>query len=159
MSKLELPPLKAGDTFIEEGDDYWTAGIHVGDHGNAIECYRSTEDEANALRDFILEALSVAQKRGGYTRPAQPGTPNDHRGDQVMSIVGLLNALADDCDETDGWEDAAPTVRKAAAIIEELVETGGTMLNAAERHIFGDECQDERRAFRTALTKATGKAA
>lgn len=32
-------------------------------------------------------------------------------------LPGLLEALASDCDETDGWQDAAPTCRQAAAEI------------------------------------------
>jgi hypothetical protein len=31
-----------------------------------------------------------------------------------LTLVRLLNALANDCDETDGWQDAAATVRNAA---------------------------------------------
>lgn len=34
--------------------------------------------------------------------------------DNVTDIVGLLEALAGDCEETDGWQDAAPTCRQAA---------------------------------------------
>lgn len=37
-------------------------------------------------------------------------------------LPGLLEALASDCDETDGWQDAAPTCRQAAAEIRSLRE-------------------------------------
>lgn len=37
-------------------------------------------------------------------------------------LPGLLEALASDCDETDGWQDAAPTCRQAAAEIRRLRE-------------------------------------
>lgn len=37
-------------------------------------------------------------------------------------LPGLLEALASDCDETDGWQDAAPTCRQAAAAIRSLRE-------------------------------------
>lgn len=39
--------------------------------------------------------------------------------------VSLLRALANDCDNTDGWEDAAPTVRQAADRIESLSRMDG----------------------------------
>ena len=39
-----------------------------------------------------------------------------------LPIARFLRALAEDCDNTDGWEDAAPTVREAADHIEALVE-------------------------------------
>lgn len=38
-----------------------------------------------------------------------------------LPIVGLLEALACDCELTDGWEDAAGTCEQAATTITELV--------------------------------------
>jgi hypothetical protein len=40
--------------------------------------------------------------------------------DTDARLIRLLNALAADCDDTDGWEDAASTPREAAARIESL---------------------------------------
>lgn len=38
--------------------------------------------------------------------------------DEVALVVGKLRALAEDCRETDGWEDATETCDEAAALIE-----------------------------------------
>lgn len=43
-----------------KGDDYkdadlYTAGISIGDHTNAIECYGKTPEIAAAIRDQILK--------------------------------------------------------------------------------------------------------
>lgn len=43
-------------------------------------------------------------------------------GDELR-IVRLLRALESDCKNTDGWQDAAPTIAEAANIIEKLGET------------------------------------
>lgn len=59
--------------YFIKGDDYppfpdedismWTAGIHRTDadgnvsHGDCIEIYAKTEEEANRLREFVLSAL------------------------------------------------------------------------------------------------------
>jgi len=44
---------------------------------------------------------------------AQAGV--DRERAQTLSV--LLQALADDCDSTDGWEGAAPDLREAASIL------------------------------------------
>jgi len=58
---VSVQELKPGDTYIAEGDDYWTSGIDVGGHGNCIVCYGSSEAEADALRDEVMEALRAAR--------------------------------------------------------------------------------------------------
>ena len=52
-----------GDTYRPDEDvggskSMWTAGIHKGGHGNAIEVYGQTQAEAEALRDIVLKGLS-----------------------------------------------------------------------------------------------------
>lgn len=54
---------RAGDTYINEGDDYWTSGISVGEHGNRIVCYGASESEAAALRDNVLTAMRALEPR------------------------------------------------------------------------------------------------
>jgi hypothetical protein len=49
--------LSIGDTYIRPGDDYWTAGINVGEHGNRIVAYGRPEEEAARLRDLVLDTL------------------------------------------------------------------------------------------------------
>lgn len=58
--------VKAGDTYINEGDDYWASGIDIGEHGNAIVCFAWPESAAIALRDKVLAALH------SNTEPAAP---------------------------------------------------------------------------------------
>ena len=62
MSKYELTK---GHVFEQEFDPS-TAGIHVIEngllHGNRIEAYGDSLKDAEALRDFILEAIAKAEK-------------------------------------------------------------------------------------------------
>ena len=48
---------RSGDTFKNDGDDYYTSGIHVDDHFNKIECYGKTYEDAIGFRNFILDTL------------------------------------------------------------------------------------------------------
>jgi hypothetical protein len=98
-----------------------------------------TEEMIEAGEMEMLDAFYEAEQYGGYRKPR--ATPPDAfdlrilkglRAVLAMSaarpttdvstdgLVGLLSALAGDCDNTDGWEDAAPTVREAASRIEAL---------------------------------------
>lgn len=43
-----------GDAYKRDGADLWTDGIHVGRHGNAIECHGASPQLAGALRDRVL---------------------------------------------------------------------------------------------------------
>ena len=53
--------IKRGDTYINKGDVYHCSGIDVGDHGNRIECFGSTEQDAELLRDRVLAALAAVR--------------------------------------------------------------------------------------------------
>jgi hypothetical protein len=53
--------IKPGDTYIADGDDYWTSGIDIGEHGNAVVCYARPESAAIALRDEVMAALLAAR--------------------------------------------------------------------------------------------------
>ena len=48
-----------GDVYGPNDSSIYTAGIHVGDHGNAVECYGKTKEEADERRALILGALSM----------------------------------------------------------------------------------------------------
>lgn len=59
-----IPQVQKGDT-IPPGIEgrFWTAGIHTRDHtgkrwGNRIEVYGRTKEDAEALRDDVMFALS-----------------------------------------------------------------------------------------------------
>lgn len=52
-----------GDTYQERHDTMWTAGIHVGEHGNRIEVHGQTKEEAEALRDRTLAGLLALPER------------------------------------------------------------------------------------------------
>ena len=62
----DLEPSSATPVW-EKGDDYapspetsmFVAGIHVDDHGNAVECYGETAEKAAAIRDTILTAIKA----------------------------------------------------------------------------------------------------
>lgn len=41
------------------GDDYDTAGINIGVHGHAIECYARPASEAIKLRAYVMAALAA----------------------------------------------------------------------------------------------------
>lgn len=56
----------------DSGDDYgpnecglYTSGIAVGNHGNAIEFFAKTQDEASARRDLVLSLIHAEQDRQG----------------------------------------------------------------------------------------------
>lgn len=52
-----------GDTYFPEGQDFWAAGIDlVSIHGNMIEVYGDTKEEANKRRDFVLNAIHHYQE-------------------------------------------------------------------------------------------------
>lgn len=51
-------PFSKGDTDPKGDCDIFAAGINFGDWGNRIEVYGNTGAEANALRDYLLNALA-----------------------------------------------------------------------------------------------------
>jgi hypothetical protein len=55
--EVRAAAFKPGDTYRNKGDDFFTSGIDIGDHGNAINVYRASEEEAIALRDKVLDLL------------------------------------------------------------------------------------------------------
>lgn len=55
MTDIQFKP---GDTYLQPGDDHWRSGIHVDDHGNAIEVFQPTKEGAEALRDKVMDALT-----------------------------------------------------------------------------------------------------
>jgi len=57
---IEIP--SKGDTYQIEPDSLFTSGIDLGDHGSAIEVHRNTKEEAEALRDIVLESLEAWRK-------------------------------------------------------------------------------------------------
>ena len=61
---------------LEMGDDWgpndtgvFTAGIRIGDHGNAVECYGSTLKEAQERRDAILALAASSLHLEARTTP------------------------------------------------------------------------------------------
>jgi O-acetyl-ADP-ribose deacetylase (regulator of RNase III) len=56
-SALRFSTFAPGDTDQNE-DGTWTAGIHVGTHGNKIEVHDANRETAEALRDAICTALN-----------------------------------------------------------------------------------------------------
>ena len=73
----------------------------------------------------------------------------------IMSSNGYAVARAN-CGGTTGirMPEAEANARLIAAAPDLLAE-GMALLEAAERHIFGDECKAERDAMRAAIAKAT----
>lgn len=63
----------------------------------------------------------------------------------------IAHVMFDDEDD----EQAEANARLIAAA-PNLLAAGTVLLEAAERHIFGDECKAERDALRAAIAKATG---
>jgi hypothetical protein len=57
--------IRLGDTDQNE-DGVWTAGIHVGAHGNKIEVHDVDRNTAEAMRDAICTALT------GKASPVEP---------------------------------------------------------------------------------------
>ena len=54
-----LQSATAGDDYMpNDGDNCATAGIHLLQHGNAIEIHAKTLAEARALRDEVLRAIT-----------------------------------------------------------------------------------------------------
>jgi hypothetical protein len=47
-------------------------------------------------------------------------------------LAGLLEALACDCENTDGWEDAAPTCHEAAAALRSAAAREAALVEALE---------------------------
>lgn len=68
-----VPPLpfSKGDTDKKGDCDIHAAGINVGDWGNRIEVYGSTGAEANALRDYLLAAISGKNEPDAEAEPIQ----------------------------------------------------------------------------------------
>ena len=67
-----IPEATKGHTFPpQELGDLWTAGINLGRHGNAIECYRETKEQAEALRDKVLWAITSQQAAEQVERDAK----------------------------------------------------------------------------------------
>jgi hypothetical protein len=66
--------IKPGDTYIADGDDYWTSGIDIGEHGNAVVCYARPESAAIALRDEVMAAMLAAR------------TPTDTAATEVSEV-------------------------------------------------------------------------
>lgn len=48
---------QAGYVLKDDGADYWTADINIGEHYGAVQIHRATEEEATTMRDKILLAL------------------------------------------------------------------------------------------------------
>lgn len=70
-----------GDTYINKGDDYWTSGINIGEHGNCIICFGASESKAIALRDKVLAAFQ--------------GSPTDAMLDAGMEAFGNTELVGD----------------------------------------------------------------
>lgn len=56
-SALSLSSAESGDTYQKDDGGLFASGIHLTGHGNAIECYGHTEEAADAVRDFVLDAI------------------------------------------------------------------------------------------------------
>lgn len=54
--------LSKGDDYEETIDCMPIAGIHNGEHGNAVECYGKTPEAAAALRDHILDCVKRCEQ-------------------------------------------------------------------------------------------------
>lgn len=106
-------PIRRGDDFncgVLGEDSLATAGIHVGDHLNAIECHGATLDEAQRLRERVLALLVQRDYRWNVaTRPAVPGdqvvgickgghdsseTPCEYRAITEADVLELVGAVA-----------------------------------------------------------------
>ena len=48
-----------GDTYIGEGEDLYTAGIHIELQGHIVECHGETAKGAEAIRDEVLRRLNA----------------------------------------------------------------------------------------------------
>jgi hypothetical protein len=59
MADLTREQIAIGDTHspADRNADYWAAGIHIGAHGNRIECYGETKEDAERLREGLISAL------------------------------------------------------------------------------------------------------
>jgi len=105
--------IRRGDDFncgVLGEDSLATAGIHVGDHLNAIECHGATLDEAQRLRERVLALLVQRDYRwNAATRPAVPGdqvvgickgghdsseTPCEYRAITEADVLELVGAVA-----------------------------------------------------------------
>lgn len=74
-------------------------------------------EDMETVLDAAVE-LDRAKASSLAMRSAQPTA-------DVERIVRLLRALANDCDATDGWQDAAATPREAADMLEAFAAQPG----------------------------------
>jgi hypothetical protein len=77
---------KRGDDYTpkEAGRDMFTAGINVGEHDNAIECYADTAEAAARIRDRILAAC---ESRGDVGVGVDTTTEGSHVCVRIGSAV------------------------------------------------------------------------
>jgi|SRR5690606_27570841 len=138
-------------TTIRRGDDFncgvlgedslATAGVHVGDHLNAIECHGATLDEAQRLRERVLALLVQRDYRWNVaTRPAVPGdqavgickgghdsseTPCEYRAITEADVLELVGAVAAAQAEARNWkriaEDATHVEREELTRLRSLL--------------------------------------
>lgn len=62
QARLALDSAVKGDDFDSTDDTVATAGIHLENHGNAIEIHAETLEKAQALRDEILALIGRNRK-------------------------------------------------------------------------------------------------
>jgi len=45
---------RVGEVYKDEGDDFFTADINIGDHYGKVQCYGKTESEARNMAEAIV---------------------------------------------------------------------------------------------------------
>ncbi len=85
--------------------------------------------------------------------------------DDLETLLVLGEALACDCDNTDGWEDGAPTIRNLIAALREMLMRAGAFRpsdrdnwlppNGEWSPVFRDEKRIAEKAARNLLTTTT----
>lgn len=89
----------------------------------ALWCQEARRASPNTAKGRTIEAFRAGtmhpddRKRWLGLAQAAIATHTKALLDGAEPLCGLLEALAGDCDSTDGWEEAAPDLRQAAATI------------------------------------------
>lgn len=72
-----------------------------------------------------------------------------------QGVVEMFKAFPFMPDDKTGPHTVAASTGDRVQVADDLLDAGTALLEAAERHIFGDECMAEREAMRAAIAKAS----
>lgn len=123
MSETKInEPWSKGDDYPGCNGDLPIAGIHIGSHGNAVECYSTKAVDAAAIRDHILDCVNRCAQMDAakaMMKDLASGTVSE-----ALTRMEAMQAIVRNQDKLDEWTNRAINNRMGIEICSEQSMAG-----------------------------------